>query len=206
MLGRSAGLLLAAGAGRRLGGPKALLHLDGTPLVARALDVLREAGCGPIVVVLGAAAAQVRATVDLGDALAVVNPAWATGIGSSLRAGLAALLETDAEAALVMPVDMPGVGPEAVRRVAALPYLDALVCASYRGRRDYPMLLGRRHWPGIATLANADVGARPYLLAHGPEVLTAACESIASDDDVDTPTDAARWAITLPESPTAATS
>jgi CTP:molybdopterin cytidylyltransferase MocA len=195
---RVAGLVLAAGAGRRIGVPKALLRLGGRLLVERAVTVLREAGCGPVVVVLGAWAERVRAEAELGDATVVVNSGWATGLGSSLRAGLAALEDTEAEAVAVLLVDTPGVTAEAVRRVAALPYPQALVCATYGGRRGHPMLLGRAHWPGIATLARVDVGARPYLTAHAADVLDVSCDGVARDDDIDTAEAAAAWGITVP--------
>jgi CTP:molybdopterin cytidylyltransferase MocA len=198
---RVAGLLLAAGGGRRIGAPKALLRLDGRLLVERAVGVLREAGCAPIVVVLGAGADRVRAEADLGDATIVMNGAWASGLGSSLRAGLDALAGTPAEATVVMLVDTPGVTAEAVRRVAALPYRQALVCATYGGRRGHPMLFGRAHWSGIATLAKVDVGARPYLIARGGEVLDVACDGVGSDDDIDTPEAAAAWEIPVPQLP-----
>jgi molybdenum cofactor cytidylyltransferase/nicotine blue oxidoreductase len=195
---RVAGLLLAAGGGRRIGAPKALLRRGDRLLVESAVEILREAGCSPVVVVLGAGVERVRARADLGDATVVVNDAWATGLGSSLRAGLAALADTDAVAAVVLLVDLPGITPEAVRRVAALPYPEALVCATYGGRRGHPMLLGRAHWSGISTLAKVDVGARPYLLARAGQVLDVACDGVASDDDVDTPETAAAWGITPP--------
>jgi CTP:molybdopterin cytidylyltransferase MocA len=193
-----AGLVLAAGGGRRIGVPKALLRLDGQLLVERAVAVLREAGCAPVVVVLGAGADRVRAEADLGNAVVVENGEWATGLGSSLRAGLAALADTPADAAVVLLVDTPGVTAEAVRRVAALPYRQALVCATYQGRRGHPMLFGRAHWSGISTLAKVDVGARPYLLAHAGEVLDVNCEGVATDDDIDTADVAAGWGIEVP--------
>jgi CTP:molybdopterin cytidylyltransferase MocA len=193
-----AGLVLAAGGGRRIGVPKALLRLDGRLLVERSVAVLREAGCAPVVVVLGAGADRVRAEADLGDAVVVENGEWATGLGSSLRAGLAALADTPAEATVVLLVDTPGVTAEAVRRVAALPYRQALVCATYQGRRGHPMLFGRAHWSGIATLAKVDVGARPYLLAHAGEVLDVSCDGVATDDDIDTAEVAAGWGIEVP--------
>jgi CTP:molybdopterin cytidylyltransferase MocA len=193
-----AGLVLAAGGGRRLGGPKALLRYRGLPLVERAVRTAREGGCDPVVVVLGAGAEEVQAQVRLDAVRVVVNPRWATGMGSSLRAGLAALAETAAQAAVVLLVDMPGISAQAVRRVAALPYPAALVCATYGGRRGHPMLLGREHWAGIATLAAADVGARPYLAAHGGQVQGVACDDVADNGDVDTPEEAARWRITRP--------
>jgi molybdenum cofactor cytidylyltransferase/nicotine blue oxidoreductase len=191
-------MIIAAGGGRRIGGPEALLRLGDTSLVDRAVETVRAAGCSPVVVVLGAAADQVRETADLSGAMVVVNPAWGTGLGSSLRAGLTVLSSSTVEAVVVMPVDMPGVTPEAVRRVAALPYPDVLVCATYAGLRNYPMVFGRRHWPGIATLANADVGARPYLLAHKDEIVDISCDAVADGIRVDSPELMAVWGLTVP--------
>jgi CTP:molybdopterin cytidylyltransferase MocA len=187
--------VLAAGGGRRVGGPKALLRHDGSLLVERAVRLLREAGCDPVVVVLGAAADRVQATAALDEATVVVNKAWSTGVGSSLRAGLTAAERTTAYAVLVVPVDMPGLTARAVSRVMDLPHQRALVCGTFAGRRGYPMMLGRAHWSGIATLARADVAARPYLLAHAGEITDIACDRVAQPDDVDTPEDAARWGL-----------
>lgn len=87
-----AALVLAAGGGRRLGGrPKALLPFRGRPLVEHAVRVVREGGCAPVLVVLGAARAQALAEADLTGCTVVANPDWAEGMGTSLRAGLTAL-------------------------------------------------------------------------------------------------------------------
>lgn len=197
-MGTVAGLVLAAGSGRRIGGPKALLRRDGTPLVEHAAGMVAGAGCEPVIVVLGAGADQVRASADLAGAQVFVNQAWSTGVGSSLRAGLTAVAKTGAEAVLVLPVDMPGLTVDALRRVAALPHPGALVCATFDGRRSHPVLLGRAHWSGVSTLARADVDVRPYLLARAGEVTEVGCDDVASPDDVDTAEDAARWKIDIP--------
>src|SRR5690242_17610155 len=115
-----AGLVLAAGGGRRYGGPKALVrHADGRLLVERAVGTLRDGGCASVHVVVGAEADRVRAEADLGAVSLVDNPGWRTGMGSSLRAGLAALSVTEAEATVVLLVDTPGITAAAVARVAA---------------------------------------------------------------------------------------
>lgn len=186
---RLAGLVLAAGAGRRFGMPKALVRHHGRLLVERAVEVAVAAGCAPVVVVLGAAAAEIRAAADLGGAVAVDNPDWESGMGSSLRAGLAALAATGADAAVVLLVDMPGVTAAAVRRVGSLADADALAMAGYGERRGHPVLLGRSHWTAIAQAAVGDIGARPYLRRHAAEVRVVPCGDVADDGDIDTPAD-----------------
>ncbi|WP_203706358.1 nucleotidyltransferase family protein [Asanoa iriomotensis] len=180
-------MVIAAGGGRRIGGPEALLRRGDALLVDDVCGIAREIGCAPLIVVLGAQANQVRTAARLEDAVTVVDKAWGTGLGSSLRVGLEALVGVAADAAVVLTVDMPGVTVEAARRVALLPHADALVCATYDGRRSYPMLLGRRHWAGLATLAKSDVGARPYLLAHKTEIVDVACDAVADGHRLDKP-------------------
>jgi len=185
-----AGLLLAAGAGRRFGMPKALVRHRGQLFVEQAAAALHAGGCGPVVVVLGALADDVRTTAALPGSALVDNPDWATGMGSSLRVGLAALEPTDCAAVVVLPVDTPGVTPAAVARFVALASSDALARATYDGAPGHPVLIGRSRWAGVAALANGDEGARPYLARHAPD--TVPCEDIATGQDVDTPADLPR--------------
>jgi len=182
---RVAGLLLAAGAGRRFGTPKALVEHGGALFVESSTGVLLRAGCDPVVVVLGAAADEVRARACLDGAVVVDNPDWATGMGSSLRAGLAAL--TGVDAVVVLPVDTPGVTAQAVRRLMARAGGQVLARASYDGEPGHPVLIGRAHWPGVAESATGDAGARDYLREH--QVLVVPCEDIAAGADVDRPED-----------------
>ncbi|BEL12244.1 nucleotidyltransferase family protein [Actinoplanes sichuanensis] len=179
-----AGLVLAAGAGRRYGMPKALVPYQGRLLVQWAAATLHEAGCASVTVVLGAAADEVRAAApDL--PATVVNPDWATGMGSSLRAGLAALAGTGATAAVVLLVDMPGVSVEAVRRILAHAGPGALVTGGYGERRGHPVLLGRDHWAGVSASATGDRGARDYLRANAVRVVPVG--DVADDFDIDVP-------------------
>ncbi len=182
-----AGLLLAAGGGRRYGQPKALVEYAGALLVERAAATLRAAGCAPVVVVLGAAADRVRSAADLGDAEIAVNADWARGMASSLKTGLTALADTAADAVVVLLVDMPDITAAAVRRVAAGATPRTLATATYDGRRGHPVVLGRDHWAGVATLAHGDVGARPYLAAHRADVVEVPCEDVAQPTDLDIP-------------------
>ncbi len=186
-----AGLLLAAGGGRRLGGrPKALLLHRGRPLVEYAAGVLREGGCSRIHVVLGAEADAVRERAVLPGCTLVDNAEWARGMGSSLRAGLESLAGTGVGAALVSLVDQPGIGPEAVARVlAAYESRASLAAAAYDGERGHPVLFGTGHWAGIAATATGDRGARAYLQTHEEEVLLVECGDVALPYDIDTESD-----------------
>jgi CTP:molybdopterin cytidylyltransferase MocA len=184
---RVAGLLLAAGEGRRYGMPKALVESGGRLLVERALATLRAGGCDPVVVVLGAAAGEVRARADLGGALVVDNPDWATGMGSSLRTGLAAAAGLPVDAVAVLLVDTPGISPAAVRRMAGHGTRAALAMATYHGEPGHPVVIGRDHWPGVAELAVGDAGARRYLAKHAETVTDVPCQDIADGTDIDTP-------------------
>ncbi|MGW6566360.1 nucleotidyltransferase family protein [Streptomyces sp. NPDC054975] len=190
-----AGLLLAAGGGRRLGGrPKALLTHRGRPLVEHAVRVLREGGCEVIHVVLGASAELVRERAQLPGCVLVDNPEWAEGMGSSLRAGLASLTAEalPVDAALVSLVDQPGIGAEAVERVlSAYRSRDVLAAASYDGKRGHPVLFGADRWAGIAAEAVGDQGARDYLKAHRDAITLVDCSDVAEPYDIDTEADLA---------------
>ncbi|MFI7243507.1 nucleotidyltransferase family protein [Streptomyces qinglanensis] len=210
---RVAGLLLAAGAGRRLGGrPKALLRHSGGLLVEHAARALREGGCGPVFVVLGAAGERVRETAALPGCVLLDNPDWAQGMGSSLRAGLTAVSAAGAaaegaggdaggdagggraghgaEAVLVSLVDQPGIGADVVARVRAAYRSPAtLAAAAYDGRRGHPVLLGSAHWTGVARSARADAGARGYLRERQDALTLVECADLADPSDIDTPGD-----------------
>jgi nicotine blue oxidoreductase len=164
-----------------------LVHHEGSLLVERAVATVRAGGCAPIVVVLGAAAAEVRAQAQLGDVTLVENQSWKAGMGSSLRTGLEAVAGLDADAVIVLLVDTPGVTAEAVRRVAEKSGRDGLAAATYGNRRGHPVLLGRDHWSGVALLSTADIGARAYLSARAAEVHTVPCDDISDDTDIDVP-------------------
>lgn len=189
---RVAGLVLAAGGGSRYGSPKALVRLRGRLLVERAADLLAAGGCDPVVVVLGAAADQVLVAARLPRAgvRTVVNPDWPTGMGSSLRVGLAAV-PAEADAVVVTLVDTPGLGPESVRRLVAAGGPDGAAQATYGGRRGHPVLLGRTVITEVAAAATGDRGAGPWLAAHPERVRLVPCDGTGDPRDVDVPDDLA---------------
>ncbi len=183
---RTAGLVLAAGGGRRYGMPKALVEYGGSLLVERAVRTAR-AVCDPVLVVLGARAVDVWRTADLDGATVLANRDWETGMASSLRTGLDGVRGWPGrlDAALVTLVDMPGMTPEALRAVAAVAAPEALAVATYDGVRGHPVLLGRDHWAGVAATATGDEGARRYLAAHA--VTEVDCTGLADPVDLDVP-------------------
>lgn len=184
-----AGLVLAAGAGRRFGGPKALARLDGVRLVDIAVRTLREGGCEPVLVVSGAIALTVE------SATVVSNPLWDKGIGSSLQAGVAALSGSDAKAAIVLLVDTPWVSPDAVRRLAERADASAAAIATYDARRGHPVWLRADIWSEVAELASGDVGAKAWLQAHPDQVVEVDCTGLGDPRDVDRPEDLTRPAF-----------
>lgn len=189
-----AGLLLAAGGGRRFGGPKALATLDGELLVERGAKLLLAGGLEPVLVVVGAAATDVAARARLGAAELVENPRWPTGMASSLAAGLGAL-DGRAAAVVIALVDQPAISAEAVRRLVDAWERGAVAAAAtYGGARRNPVLLDASVWADVRRSATGDEGARPWLRAH-PELVTAVdCDGAGDAVDVDTPADLERLA------------
>jgi CTP:molybdopterin cytidylyltransferase MocA len=187
-----AALLLAAGEGRRLGTAKALLRgADGMTWVERAARRLVSAGCRPVVVVVGARAAEVAALVppSLVPPFDVVEAAgWAEGMGASLRAGLVALSARRPlpDAVLVALVDTPGMTTDVVRRVAAAGVggPSVLARAAFDGVPGHPVLLGRDHWAEVRATAHGDAGARDYL--RDRPVRLVECGDVGHGADVDT--------------------
>jgi len=183
------GLLLAAGAGRRFGRPKALVQ----GWVADRCAALSAGGCSRVVVVLGAAAEDARRLVPRGVEV-VVAPDWAGGLSASLGAALTAVEASTARAAVVALVDTPGLTAAAVARVIGAGRADprsatgsagALVQATYHGAPGHPVLLGRAHWAAVLAEGGGDRGARDYLARQ--DALQVPCDDVADGRDVDDP-------------------
>ncbi len=231
------GLLLAAGAGTRMGMPKALVvdEETGEPWLRRAVRTLQSGGCAQLVVVLGAEAqraaallgpqpqpstpaapwpAETGGTTASSDSAApgptspaeqsddaagptghvhvVVAEDWATGQAASLRAGIHAAQGLGAAAVLVTLVDLPHLAPRAVARLLGAATRTgpdvagpaALRQAAYDGRPGHPVVVGAAHFDALLAGLSGDTGARPYLRAHGVELVD--CTDLGGGDDVDT--------------------
>ena len=170
--------MLAAGAGRRFGRPKAGVRVDGERLVDRAVRVLRSGGATEVVVILGAEQLEVP------DAIAVWNGDWESGMASSLVAGLRACESISGDSACVSLVDLPGLTAEAVRRVASDDPA-ALRAATYDGQRGHPVVFGRDRWAAVADSVSGDSGANAYLLAHLAQLELIEVGDVAAGTDLD---------------------
>lgn len=189
-----AGLVLAAGAGSRYGGPKALARdADGTPWLLRAVAALALGGCTPVIVVLGAGAEQARSLLTPSAGVLIVRADdWAAGLSASLRAGLRAVttLAPEPTAVVVVPVDVPDLTVDLVARLLAPrdaggdPIGDGtLRRAVFDGRPGHPVVLGRRHWAPLLGELTGDSGARAYLAAR--DVVEIECADLGTGLDVD---------------------
>ncbi|MFV0462175.1 MAG: NTP transferase domain-containing protein [Nostocoides sp.] len=187
------GLLLAAGAGRRMGMPKALMtDRDGTTWAGRSVQALLDGGCAGVLVVLGAGAEDAQRLVpDDVRVRWIVAPDWVDGMSASLRPGLETLLSTEASLSLIHLVDLPDVGPPVVARVlqaaegSGMPPQQFLGRAVYRGAPGHPVVLGRSHWRHVIASSRGDHGAREYLRHHDPTLIE--CADLATGLDQDSP-------------------
>lgn len=186
-MSKVAGLVLAAGAGKRMGRAKSLVvSPDGTPWVVRAAELLRSAEAYPVFVALGADAERAASLVPEW-ASTIVVAAWREGVGASLRESLQALavLPSDVAALLVTLVDLPTARADAARKVLAPGWTRTdLRRATYGGSPGHPVLIGRDHWAPLADVLRGDVGARAYLDSRG--TVNVDCTEIGGGQDVDT--------------------
>ena len=180
-------ILLAAGSSRRFGGDKLRAPYRGKPLVEHALGAL--AGCPGVAETLlvvrpDTPPASARPGVRL-----VPNPAYAEGMGTSLRTGVAAAPE-DADAYLVALADMPGTSPSLVATLLArwAAARERIVVPVHHGHRGHPVIFPARFRAALLSLSG-DVGARGILAAHAADVEEVPVDDPAVLFDVDLPHD-----------------
>src|SRR3954471_14424454 len=177
-----AAAVLAAGGGKRMGGPKAELVVGSERLLDRAVRAAVDAGCAPVVAV-------VRAGTAVRDAVAVVNPDPDLGLRSSLAVAVEALPGVDALAVLL--VDTPGITAVAVRAICAAWRPGRITVGPHTRRRGHPTVMAPVLWSEALALASPDEGARA-LLATRPELVDEV--DVPGDPaDLDTPEDLSRW-------------
>jgi molybdenum cofactor cytidylyltransferase len=183
-----AGIILAAGKGTRMGGGKMTAMLGGKALVRHTADAAAECDLKPLIAVLGHDASAVAAVLDGVDLVTIHNPAFASGMATSLKAGIAALPDT-ADGALILLGDMPHVTPALinilVKAFSDHPGAKAVV-PMVANQRGNPILIGRKLFDAVLQL-EGDTGARKLLDMAGTGVVEIRVEDAAVLIDVDTP-------------------
>jgi molybdenum cofactor cytidylyltransferase len=183
------GLVLAAGMSQRLGRPKQLLELDGTPLVVRVVESALAAPLDGVIVVTGSHASEVELVIRDYRVYRVFNPHFSAGQGASLSAGIRAMPAT-VDAVVVLLADMPGIRPEAIASVVdhwrktGVP----AVVAAYRQANGHPVLFDRTTFFDLAQLEGESAG-REVLRALGELVEYVDVGLPAPPLDVDTEED-----------------
>jgi molybdenum cofactor cytidylyltransferase len=176
-----------------MGTVKQLIELEGKPLIVRAADAVLGSPARPVVVVVGAHAEEVRAPVAGRPVSVVFNPDWSTGLASSIRVGLAALLAAEPclDAALVALCDQPALSPEVIVKLASVHRATGRIAAArYCGRNGAPAVFGRAHFAVLGAM-EGDEGARKML--NGRPESVAAIDLPEMGVDLDTPADREGW-------------
>jgi len=169
-----AGLLLAAGGSTRLGRPKQLVEFQGKTLIRRAAQALIDAGCSPVVAVLGAEVELSQREVEELGVEVVVNAAWASGMGSSIAFGMGPINSVDPQpdAVLISVCDQPFVTAEKLS-----PFIETfdrsrvdVVAARYKDIAGVPALFSKTLFPRLLDL-KGDNGARE-IIRNSPDAMT----------------------------------
>ncbi len=156
-------VILAAGASTRLGEPKQLVKVDGESLLKRTVRLAREAGCHPVVVVLGFEAERMRAEAysELGTII-VTNSEWPTGMGSSVRCGVEAAMRAGSENVLLLVCDQLALSADVLRRLLATHRAGSITASRYGGRPGVPAVFPSSFFPELLKVTG-DRGARKIL-------------------------------------------
>ena len=185
-------IVLAAGNSSRMGEPKALVSIGGQPLLRRVLAAVRASPARDVVVVLGHEAERVRDEVSLDGTRIVVNSAFAEGMSTSIRAGLAAA-DSRAEGYLIVLGDQPFVAPTTMEALinARSTSNAKIMIPTFRGVRGNPVLVDRS-LAGEVAAVTGDQGCRAIFGHHGAEILEVAVDDPGILVDIDTPSQAER--------------
>ena len=186
-------VILAAGASSRMGKPKQLLEYGGQTLVRRAALAAQKAGCNPVVVVTGAHAEALEKELHGLNLRTANNPEWESGIGSSIRAGIQAVVEANNKvtALVLMLCDQPHVSSDVLSRLITA-YRETgrgIVASSYGGTFGVPALFGKAFFPELVGLESG-AGAKQVIQRHLPQVHLLPFPQ--GEIDIDTPEDFAR--------------
>jgi len=181
-------VVLAAGNSRRMGAQKQALDLAGKPLLRRAAETALAAGCGHVVVVLGADAENLRPLIQDLDLKIAVNQQWSKGIGTSIQTGLQALSDLTVDGIVLVLADQPFVDSRHYRDLIAQHRLTgkAIVASRYSDTAGVPAFFSKEVFPALLALP-PDKGCKEIILGRS-EQSTYILYPDASID-IDTPED-----------------
>jgi molybdenum cofactor cytidylyltransferase len=182
-----AAIILAAGRSSRMGSHKLLLPLNGRPIVSWVVAAALASRADPVIVVLGHEVKRVRAALPDGRLIAVLNPLYAEGMSTSLRAGLTAL-PAHTSGALILLGDQPLVTPAIINAMIeeSVSAPDAIIVASYQGRRGNPVLFPRQYFAELEAITG-DEGGRSVLARYSKHTRLVEIDDALVGLDVDTP-------------------
>ncbi len=183
-------IVLAAGQSKRMGQPKMLLAWGSATVLERVMGVIQAAGVEDVVVVTGAAQAEIETLCRRLGVRVVFNPAYASEeMLSSLQVGLRSMpAETDA--AMVTLGDQPQIEQATVEKLVGVHRTSQgeLIVPSYQRRRGHPWILGRRLWAEVLAMKAPDT-PREFLNRHASEIHYLEVDSDSILQDLDTPED-----------------
>jgi len=178
-------LLLAAGEGRRMGTLKQLLPLGGRCILEVSMESLLGARLMEVILVLGFAAEEIRSRIGTGGVKVVINPHYAQGMATSVRAGVSAV-DPRAEGILIALGDQPFIPPEVIDRLirAFEGGEKGIIVPTYRGRRGHPVIFHRRYRGELMTL-QGDEGGRGVIARHLDDLLLVEVDCPGILEDID---------------------
>ncbi|MFQ5541987.1 MAG: NTP transferase domain-containing protein, partial [Candidatus Binatia bacterium] len=169
-------VVLSAGESSRMGRPKALLSLEGTPFIERIVSVFKASRVGKIVVVLGHHSKEIKPRIQQLPINIVINKDYAKGQLSSLIVALKSLeaekSEETVDGVLVHLVDHPFLNRTLINDMIEKFYdsKKLIVVPRYRGKRGHPVLFARRLFPELLSTP-LDLGAKGVVRAHRDDTL-----------------------------------
>jgi molybdenum cofactor cytidylyltransferase len=179
-------VILAAGGSSRFGQPKQLLPFRGKTLVRRIVDAATQAGCSPVIVVVGSDREKVIAELSSTNAVIVENDNWQRGIGSSIRSGIRGLIKStpDVDAAVLLVCDQPAVDARVIQRLVKLRETtnESVIASRYADTLGVPAIFDRSFFLELLSLDN-EIGAKSIILRNRDRVIPIAFAQ--GDIDVD---------------------
>ncbi|MCJ8280447.1 MAG: nucleotidyltransferase family protein, partial [Rivularia sp. ALOHA_DT_140] len=177
-------IILAAGKANRMGQPKQLLTYQGNSLISHAVKIALKSTCKPILVVLGAYAEQIKPEIDKLPVQIIENPDWETGMSSSIRAGIAAINQSNSnlDAVIIALADQPLIS-EAVFNQLIKEYRDTkhkIIAAGYDDIVGVPALFDKNLFSELMDI-EGDRGAKALMRKYRDEVLTIPIPEAAID-------------------------